>query len=155
MNDSLPAIRALAHDQLSLRARLGYFSLLLVAAAMSVVIVALWLTEPALPARTQVAFGAMAGIGAAWVGFATWVLRARRPLYARDRVIAGRLAVAFTAVFTAGALSGVLLGGGSAALAACLSGLLMLCAAIAALRAARRRVKALAARLRELEQLMR
>ena len=152
MNDSLEAIRSLARGQLSLPARLGYVTLLLAAAAMSVVIVALWLTEPALPARTQLAFAVMTAIGASWVALAAWVLAARRPLFARDRVLAGRMAVAFTMVFAGGALAAVFLGGGAAASAAFFTGLVMVGLAIGALRAARRRFVELSTRRMELER---
>lgn len=154
MNDSLEAIRALAQGQLSLKARLGYVALLLAALAMSVVVLALWLTEPGLPGRTQLAFGVMTGIGASWVALATWVLGSRRPLFARDRVIAGRMAVAFTGVFAMGALGAIFAGGGSAAMAAFGTGLVMFGLAILALRAARHRVGMLLARRLELERAM-
>lgn len=152
MNHSLESIRALARVQLSMKARLGYVGLLLVASAMCVVIVALWLTEPAIPMRTQLAFAVMTCMGASWFAFAAWVLSARRPLFARDRVIAGRMAVAFTGVFALGALLGLLLGGGVAALAAFVTGLVMLALALAMLRAARQRFETLVARRQELER---
>jgi hypothetical protein len=152
MNESFEAIRALAHGQLSLKARIGYVALLLAATAMSVVVAALWMTEPALPARTQAAFGVMTVIGVSWVALAAWVLSARRPLYARDRVIAGRMAVAFTTVFAFGGLIALLNGGGEASVAAFSTGLVMLAMSFAALRAARQRFGALSARRAELER---
>jgi len=152
MNESLETIRAMARDHLSMKARVGYVFLLLAATTMVVIVVSLWVTEAHLPARTQLAFGAMTGIGASWVALAAWVLGSRRPLYAVDRVIAGRLAVTFTTVFIVGALMGLLGGGGSAAAAAVGMGVVMLGAAIAALRSARRRFAALSARRLELER---
>jgi len=92
----------LARTELSLRARLGHVLLALVASAMTVVVVSLWLTEPFLPARTSAAFAMMTVIGLGWVAYSVWVLSARRVMLARQRVVAGRLAVAFTGAFAAG-----------------------------------------------------
>ena len=152
---SLEDIRRLAQGELSISARIGYVSLLLVAAAMTAVVLSLWLTEPALPARTQVAFGVMGVIGGAWVSFALWALTARRPLYARDAVIAGTLAVVFTSVFVAGALGAVIVSGAAAAFGALATGVVMLAIAVWNLIGARRRHVALLARRRELESALR
>ncbi|MEU8076841.1 hypothetical protein AB0B31_15490 [Catellatospora citrea] len=54
----------------------------------------LWLTEPALPGRTQLAFGVLVLIGLGWAGYGGWVLSRRTPLFALDRVVAGWLALA-------------------------------------------------------------
>ncbi|MGE0460132.1 MAG: transmembrane transport protein [Vicinamibacterales bacterium] len=94
----------LARTELSLRVRLGHVLLALVASAMTIVVASLWLTEPALPTRTGVAFALLTVIGLAWVAYSVWVLSARRVMLARQRVVAGRLAVAFTGAFTAGCL---------------------------------------------------
>ena len=116
---SLQDVRQLAGAELSLRARVGYVSLMLVSAAMTAVIASLWLTETELPPRTQFAFGAMCVIGLSWVALSVWALRTRRPLFARDRVVAGRMAVAFTSVFVAGAMATVIVAGNAWAAAAC------------------------------------
>ncbi|HET9862902.1 MAG TPA: hypothetical protein VFP37_05630 [Steroidobacteraceae bacterium] len=150
--ESLHRIQARARANLSLAARLGYVGLLLASAALTTVVVTLWITEPSLPARTQIAFGAMSLIGVSWCALAAWVLRARRPLFARDRVIAGRMAVAFTSVFAAAALAWAVFVGGPAAYGAFASGMVMLAAAIAVSARARRRFALLAARRQELEQ---
>jgi hypothetical protein len=92
----------LARTELSLRARLGHVLLALVASAMTIVVVSLWLTEPALPTRTRAAFAMLAIIGSGWVAYSVWVLSTRRVMLARQRVVAGRLAVAFTGAFAAG-----------------------------------------------------
>jgi hypothetical protein len=149
---SLEAVRALARNALSFNARVGYVALLLAAATMSVVIVSLWLTEPELPARTQFAFGVMTIIGVSWVALASWALGARRPLFARDRVIAGQMAVAFTVLFLIGAGISVGMGGGAAALGAFGTGLAMLVMAGFVLRSARRRFALLTVRRSELER---
>jgi hypothetical protein len=148
---SMDSIRRLANGELSLAARLGYVALLLAAAAMSTVVLSLWLTEPVLPARTQAAFGVMSLIGFAWSVFALWALSARRPLFARDRLIAGRMAVTFAAVFVAGALAAVIVSGSAAAWSALSSGGALLALAVGVWRGARRRVAALSARRSALE----
>ena len=92
----------LARTELSLRARLGHVLLALAASTMTVVVVSLWMTEPGLPPRTRTAFALLIAIGVAWVAYSVWVLNARRVMLARQRVVAGRLAVAFTFTFAAG-----------------------------------------------------
>jgi len=149
---SIDAIRALARHELSMRARIGYVSLMLTSSSMTVVIVSLWLTEPALPVRTRAAFGVMTLIGASWTAFSLWVLTTRRVLLARDRVIAGRLAVTFTGLFVAGAGIAIAMQGGAAAFGALVTGVVMLGAAVWTLRVAQRRFAALAARRAQLEQ---
>jgi hypothetical protein len=98
----IAGLERLARTELSRGARLGHVLLALVASAMTIVVVSLLLTEPALPARTVAAFGLLAVIGMGWLAYSVWVLRARRVMLARQRVVAGRLAVAFTGAFTAG-----------------------------------------------------
>ncbi len=154
MNDSLESIRGMARSQLSVKTRLGYVALLLAATGMSVVIVSLWLTEPMLPARTQLAFALMTAIGLSWVVLAIWVLSARRPLFARDRVIAGRMAVGFTGLFTLGAGVAAALSGAAAAFGALATGVVMVGFAVGAWRAAHRRFVELAARRALLEKLL-
>jgi hypothetical protein len=97
-------LERLARTELSTGARLGYVVLALVASAMTIVVSALWLTEPALPLRTRIAFAMLTGIGLGWLAFSIWVLRAKRTILARQRVVAGRLAVTFSGLFTAGCL---------------------------------------------------
>ena len=90
--------------ELSLPARLGHTALLVVSASVSALTASLWLTEPALPLRTHIAFGAIVVIGLAWTGFAWWVLANRRVMLANQRVIASWMAVGFTALFLVGAV---------------------------------------------------
>lgn len=145
------AVRTLADAELSLRARIGHGLLLLAALGMTVAIASLWLTEPALPARTRFAFGAMVPIGAAWVVYAGWVLARRHVLFARHRIVAGRMALLFAAIFTAGALALGLATGSSAGFLAAALGGGMIAAAAAMLAHAHRRVAALTARLETLQ----
>jgi hypothetical protein len=143
---SMEAVRQLSGAELSLAARLAYVALLLVSAGMTTVVVSLWATEAALPLRTQMAFGVMSVIGATWAAFAVWVLRARRPLFARDRVIAGRLAVTFTTLFLAGGLAAVVIANSGAAYGVLATGAVMWIIAFHVLRQARRRFEELSAR---------
>lgn len=150
--NTLEDIRNLARSELSMKSRLAYVALLLVASAMTAVVLSLWLTEPALPGRTQAAFGILGLIGACWVGFAIWALATRRPLFARDEVIAGTMAVVFTGIFVAGAFGAVIVSGAAAAFGALATGVAMLGAAIWRLVAAQRKYARLAARRAELER---
>jgi hypothetical protein len=148
---SLQDIRRLAGAELSLKARLGYVALLLMSTGMTVVIVSLWLTESFLPLRAQLAFGVMCLIGVSWATLAVWALSRRRPLFARDRVIAGGMAVTFTSIFVAGALAGAVIANNPAAYGALATGAVMLAIAIRIFVGARRRFTELAARRAALE----
>ena len=148
---SLQDIRRLAGAELSLKARLGYVALLLMSTGMTVVIASLWLTETFLPLRAQLAFGVICLIGVSWATLAVWALSRRRPLFARDRVIAGGMAVTFTSVFVAGALTGAVIANNPAAYGALATGAVMLAIAIRVFVGARRRFAELAARRAALE----
>jgi hypothetical protein len=148
---SLQEVRQLAATELSFKARLGYVALLLVSTGMTVVIASLWLTETFLPLRAQLAFGVMCVIGVSWATLALWALSRRRPLFARDRVIAGGMAVAFTSVFLIGALAGAVIANNPAAYGALATGAVMLAIAIRVFVGARRRFAELAARRAALE----
>jgi len=159
MNDSnLPAVsvaevQRLISGELSLRARLGYVTLLLFALAMTAVVASLWLTEPRLPARTQIAFAVMVGIGLSWTTYATWVLTRRRVLLAGHQVIAARMAVAFTTIFVLGSLAlGLWSAVGRPAYAAAAFAGVMLVVAVAMLVSSRRRFDDLMHRRRALER---
>lgn len=145
-------IRKMAHDELSTRSRLGYVALALVAAAITTVIVMLWVTERGLPGRAQWAFAVMSAIGISWIGLATWALTTSRPLAARDRVIAGWMAVAFTSVFLVGMVLVALIARDTGGLGAVAMGLALLWFAVRTLRRAQRRFAELAARRAELER---
>jgi O-antigen/teichoic acid export membrane protein len=146
------ALRRLADAELSTAARVGYVALLLAALIMTVVVGSLWATEPELPSRTRLAFAMMTGIGLAWAAFAGWVLRRRRVLLAGHRIVAGRMAVACTAFFVAGALLVGWTSGERAAFAAAAVGGVMLAAAVAILVRAHRDFARLSERRRELER---
>ncbi|MFG6416506.1 hypothetical protein ACG02S_21660 [Roseateles sp. DC23W] len=99
------AVSALLDRQLSTRSRVGHGLLLLAAATMATITGSLWVTEPALPTRTAVAFAVLTGMGLCWVAYAAWVLTSRRVLLGRQRVVAARMGALFSAVALAGALA--------------------------------------------------
>ncbi|WP_433254125.1 hypothetical protein ACQPYK_11900 [Streptosporangium sp. CA-135522] len=90
---------------LSLRRRVGYVTLAFSGLAGSGLIGLLWATEPGLPPRTRVAFGALVAIGLCWAAFGGWAVTRRAPLFARDRVVAGWVGLGAWLVFTAGVLA--------------------------------------------------
>jgi hypothetical protein len=149
---SMAMVRKLAQGELSLKARLGYVALLLVSSVMTAAIVSLWLTEAYLPLRAQIAFGAMSLIGISWAALATWALTTRRILLARDRVLAGRMSVAFTGLFLAGTIVAVVITATPAAFAALAAGVSMFIAALCVLAGARRRFAELAERRAQLNE---
>jgi hypothetical protein len=145
-------LERLARTELSTRARLAHVLLVLVASTMTIAIVSLWLTEPVLPARTHAAFGMLTMIGVAWVAYGAWVLRARRVMLARQRVVAGRLAVTFTGAFT---IACVLLAATTSVAAgwpAAAMGLVLLAAAVTLWRRAEAHYAALVVRRDTLER---
>jgi hypothetical protein len=149
--ESMMRVQSLARGELSMRARLGYVALLLVSSAMTVALLSLWLTEARLPLRTHLAFGAMSLIGIGWASLASWTLAARRVLFARDRVIAGGMSVAFTGLFLASAIVVVLMTGKAAAFGAAAMGGGMFAVSLRLLAGARRRFATLAAQRAELQ----
>ncbi|MGW3731280.1 hypothetical protein, partial [Streptomyces sp. NPDC000851] len=93
--------------EVSLRSRLRHVAVGLAGGCGAAMIAVLWATEPdALPTRTQAVFAGLIAIGLAWAVLASWVLSRRRPLFARDRVLSARIALAATVVT---ALAGVAL----------------------------------------------
>lgn len=137
---------------LSPRSRYGHVALLLAASMMCVLLGALLATEPGLPGRTQTSLAAMLGIGASWVAYAVWVLRQRRPLLGQQRIVAGRMAVIFTALFLAGAVGMAAAMGSAAFQAAAVLGTGLLIVAVSVLAQAHRHVARLQAHRQELER---
>jgi hypothetical protein len=153
MMPSTTEMRSLIATELSLPSRLGYTMLLLASLAGAGVTGALLATETGLPPRTQVALAVMVGIGLSWTAYAVWVLTRRRVLLAGHRIVAGRMAVGFTAVFTVGAWALGQWGGmGRTGFAAAGLGAVMLASAIAVLVHARRRFAELSRRRAALER---
>ncbi|MFI6576336.1 transmembrane transport protein [Nocardiopsis sp. NPDC050513] len=85
--------------EVSLGSRMRHLAVGLAGACGAALVAVLWATEPhPLPVRTQVAFAGLVAVGLAWAVFSGWVLTRRRPLFARDRVLGARLALAVTVV---------------------------------------------------------
>jgi len=137
---------------LSLRARIGHIALLLASVGMFVLVAALLATEPTLPARAQWAFGAMLVVALSWAGYAVWVLSYRRTLLAFHRIVAGRMAVAFTGLFAMATLIGGLVTGSRAAALAAGTGAIFFALSCALLRQAHRRFTELQGRRASLER---
>ena len=147
-------LRQLTALELSLPSRLRYVALLLGASTMSAIVIALLVTEPKLPVRTSVALGVMAVIGVSWIVFAAWVLTRKRVLLGSHRIIAGRLAVVFSAVFVIGALSVGLTTSQASPFAAAAMGAVMLSVAVTMLARAKRQFVQLSKRRDELQRLL-
>ena len=102
---SREALRRLTVRSLALRPRLAYTALLFASATVTGVTLSLLLGEPSLPWRTRVSFAVIAAAGVAWSVFSGWVLSRRRVALGWHRVIAARMAVVFSALFTAAAIA--------------------------------------------------
>lgn len=103
---SAPDVVAGLGGTLSRGARVRAVATLVVGLAGALFVAALWWTEPGpLPTLTQAAFGLMMTFCLVWAGYGTWLLRARVPLFATDRVVAAWIGLA------ASGLTGALLVG--------------------------------------------
>jgi hypothetical protein len=142
-NELEQALERLTEQALSPMQRYGYLVLVLGAATMSTVLAALLLTEPNLPLRTTIAISVLLVIAIAWLVFGLRVLSGRLPLLADRDVIAARMAVMFTATYTAGAMAFGHFAGARAMTMAAWFGMVMLVVAIALLIRATRRYAAL------------
>jgi hypothetical protein len=145
-------LRRLTTSELSLPSRMGYVALLLAASAMTAVVTALLITEPSLPLRASIALAVLAVIGASWIGFAAWVLSHTRVLLGRHRVVAARMAVAFSGVFCLGGVAVGYATSSRSAFAAAAMGVVMIAIGSGMLIRARRHVEQLSTRRDELER---
>jgi hypothetical protein len=98
------ALARITEQELTRNERYGHVVLGSVGAIFAVGLLGLLATEPDLPLRTQVAFVVMALIGFAWTLYSLAVLVGRRPLLADREIVAGRMSVFFSALFTLGAM---------------------------------------------------
>lgn len=147
-------LRQLTTQELSLPSRLRYVVLLLAASTMSAIVTALLVTEPRLPLRTSIALGVMGMIGVTWMVFAAWVLTRKRVLLGSHRIVAGRLAIAFSTVFVIGALTVGWTTSTAAPFAAAAMGGVMLSVAVTMLARAKRRFARLSKRRDELQRVL-
>jgi len=145
-------LERLARTELSLGARMAHVLLALAASALTIVVASLWLTEPSLPLRTSIAFALMTAIGLSWIAYSVWVLTARRVMFARQRVVAGRVAVTFCGVFSLGCVILGVTTDARGAWPACAMSLALLAIAIGVWRRAESAHAALLARRDALEQ---
>ena len=97
-------VHSLLRAELSQPRRMAYVLLLLLAVLGAGLLTALWITEPALPPRTHLAFGVLLVVALSWAAFLLWTLARRQVLFLHHRILAGRLALAATATFTVGCL---------------------------------------------------
>lgn len=98
------ALAQLTEQTLSRGERAAHVALTIFAGTVLCVLGLLLTTEQGLPLRTTLAIWVLLAIAAAWVGYGLRVLSRRRPLLANREVVAGRMAVLFSVVFTAGTI---------------------------------------------------
>lgn len=151
---SIAEMREMLEMELTGRSRVGFTLLLLFDLAVGAVIASLLVTEEGLPLRTVIAFSTMLVISLVWAVFFLRTLSRRKLFLAGHRLAAARLSVAFTSLFTIGAVVLAIVDEGvrSSAFAAAGFGILMLSVAIGLLVRARRRVNALTSRRDHLQQ---
>lgn len=130
------------------RGRVGHVLALVSGLAGACMLGLLWLTEPALPDRTRLAFLALLLLCAFWAGYGAWSL-IRRPLLGLDRVVAGWAAVVVSVATTAGLTAIAASRGEGMPLAALVGGAFLVVATTLTIRAHLRRA-ALLRRKREL-----
>jgi peptidoglycan/LPS O-acetylase OafA/YrhL len=150
-NDLHRQLKELTERSLSPTGRYAHVLLMVVAAGMGSLVAALLITEPALPFRTQAAFGVLVAIAACWVGYSAWALF-RRPLMHAHRVVAGTLATTFSGLFAVATLTAAVMTESHAAGLAGAMGLVMLAIAVALLLRAHRQRRALLSRRDEIER---
>lgn len=145
-------IQTLVRGHLSARSKALHAVLLVAAAAMAIVVASIWITEAALPARTQVAFAVLVVIALGWVAHATWVLTHTAILLVPHQVQAARLSVGACVLFLGGCVAAQLIVGGPAALLALASALVMTAVSVLNFRTSRARFHALMRRREALMQ---
>src|SRR5262245_26102062 len=104
MNRAPDYLLAMVESELSQSARLGRIALLVAAAMATVAVGLLGGTNPSLPSSARGVFVMIAALGLLSAVFGLRTLSHRGALLARQRVVAGRVAVALSAVVALGAL---------------------------------------------------
>lgn len=140
--------------ELSLSSRVSYTLLLLFDLAVAIAVGSLWLTEPGLPARTHIAFGAIVAIASVWAVVFLRTLVRRKVLLARHRIVTTRIAVLFSTIYTGAAflLAATRPELRSGGLAAGALGVVMLAVAVLLWRRAAARYRELVERTRRLRR---
>jgi hypothetical protein len=143
-------VQGFVRGELSRRARGAHAALLVASLAMATIVTSVWVTEPALPTRTHVAFLFVVVIAAAWATHAIWVLTRRAVLLVPHQVQAARLAMVCCLAFVTGCVTAWATVGGAASVMALVTSLVMFSLAVLNMRRARARHAALLQRRREL-----
>jgi hypothetical protein len=91
-------------QELTRNEKYGHLVLALVAGVFGAGLAMLIATEPGLPTRTVLAFAVLFVISLSWVAYSLGVLMRRRPLLANREIVAGRMSLLFSALFTIGAM---------------------------------------------------
>lgn len=99
------SLAELTEQTLSRGERAGHLALTLFAAAMGLVLALLLFTEEGVPLRTLVSIWVLLAIAASWVVYGLRVLSRRQPLLASREVVAARMALLFSVLFTAGTVA--------------------------------------------------
>lgn len=99
---SVAEMKRLVASELSTGRRMLYTLLLCFDLAVGAVFAALLWTEPGVPVRTRVAFVGGLMIAAVWAVYFVSLLMRKKVMLARQQVVAGRIAVAFSGLFAAG-----------------------------------------------------
>ena len=132
--------------------RYAHAILLFFAGGMAFLSGGLLFMEPNLPKRAEAALAVMLLIALAWVVFAIRVLLVRMPVLANREVIAARMALGFSTLFTVGMVLFSWSVGGRTVTTGTMLGATMACVAIVLLVRARRRVAELRALRAQLER---
>jgi hypothetical protein len=99
------ALAQITERTLSRGERAGHLAMTIFAAVGGLAMVGLLVTETGLPLRTNIAIGVLAVIAASWTIFGLRVLSRSHPLLANREVVAGRMALLFSALFTGGTMA--------------------------------------------------
>ena len=98
------ALARITEQELTRNERYGHLVLAAVGATFAVALAWLLVTEPFLRQRTLVGLSVLVLIGTAWAVYGIGVLLRHQPLLANREIVAGRMSVLFSALFTLGAL---------------------------------------------------
>lgn len=98
---SADELMARLRTELAPRRRLRGAVPLILGSSGGIALGSLWITEPDLPAGTDIAFGVLMVACVAWAVYGSWLVTRRAPLFAKEKVVAGWISVVATAATTA------------------------------------------------------